>query len=347
MEFLLKTTRPGLEKSSIDKFATERKKLIFVKRIVILMCMISLLVMPGCAPKEAQNSKAQVGTWKTAQTMQPFLYQNYLPQDTAVTVLPFTNPGDQKTALLAGNLDMCGTTLAMAITAASKGEPVVLVSSLCNKCSALVVKKDSDINTPADLKGKKIAYVPGTMHHILLLETLKKAGLDPAKDVELKRIDFFDMGQALAQGAIDAFCSGEPYPALAVSQGYGRILAYPYYDESIGTINAGMLTTKAKIEKHRELIQQLVTAQAKATEHFTSHPDEWLDMAEEFGTERPVLEAAVNNMELAWDMDQAYIERATVLAQQMKELGVITNIPDMNQLFDLSFVEQARQDLKK
>ncbi|WP_293395496.1 hypothetical protein [Peptoclostridium sp.] len=38
-----------------------------------------------------------------------------------------------------------------------------------------------------------IGYVPGTMHHILLMETLQMAGLDINKDVTLKRIDFFDM----------------------------------------------------------------------------------------------------------------------------------------------------------
>ena len=76
---------------------------------------------------------------------------------------------------------MCGTTLVTAITAASKGEPVVMVSNLCNKCSALVVRKDTGINSVADLKGKTIAYVPGTMHHVLLLEVLQGAGLDPAR----------------------------------------------------------------------------------------------------------------------------------------------------------------------
>ena len=121
----------------------------------------------------------------------------------------FTNPADQKTALLAGSLDMCGTTLAHAIHSASKGEPVVLVAALCNKCSALVVKTDGPINSIADLKGKTIGYVPGTMHEILLREALTRNGLSPLKDVKLTRVDFFDMGLALASGGIDAFLSGE------------------------------------------------------------------------------------------------------------------------------------------
>ena len=156
----------------------------------------------------------------------------------------FTNPADQKTALIAGSLDMCGTTIAHAIHSASRGQPVVLVAALCNKCSALVVKKDGPVQKIADLQGKKIGYVPGTMHEILLRETLTQNGLDPNRDVRLTRVDFFDMGMALARGGIDAFLSGEPFPTLTQDQGYGKILAYPYFGATIGTINAGMLVER-------------------------------------------------------------------------------------------------------
>lgn len=317
-----------------------------MRKVISILCILGILMMSGCindAPADVENTK--VGTWKTAQTIQPFLYQDHIDDKYVVEVLPFTNPGDQKAALLAGGLDMTGTTIALAITAASRGEPVVVVSSLCNKCSAIVVREDSDIRAPADLKGKKIAYVPGTMHHVLLLETLKQAGLDPEKDVTLQRIDFFDMGQALSQGTVDAFCSGEPYPSLAIVNGYGRVLTYPYYGESVGTINAGMLTTKDQIENNRDEIQKLITAHAKATKHLNVHQEEWIDMASEFGTDPDVLNIAANNMELAWDMDEAYVQQAENLAERMKELGMISEMPDMDVLFDLSFVEQARKDL--
>ena len=189
----------------------------------------------------------------------PALFLRRIPaaRPTGQALFAFTNPADQKTALLAGSLDMCGTTLAHAIHSASMGQPVVVVAALCNKCSALVVKKDGPIQTVADLKGKRIGYVPGTMHEILLRETLTRHGLSPEKDVPLIRVDFFDMGLALARGGIDAFLSGEPFPTLAVHEGYGRILAYPYYDESVGTINAGMLVTREMIEKHPEPVYEL------------------------------------------------------------------------------------------
>jgi len=286
-----------------------------------------------------------VGTWKTAQTIQPFFYSQFLQKNQLIEVRAFTNPADQKTALLAGSLTLTGTTLAHAIHSASLGQPVVIVAALCNKCSALVVGRDSAITSEKDLKGKTIGYVPGTMHEILLRETLLRNGISPEKDVKLVRVDFFDMGTALARGSIDAFLSGEPFPTLAVQQGYGRILAYPYYDDAVGTINAGMIVTRETIEKQPELVQQLVLAHARATTYLNSHKTEWLNRAAEFGTQLPILETAAKNMELAWDMDEKFVRQARTLGARMQALGIIQTQPDYDKLFDLSFVRKARASL--
>ncbi|AFA49401.1 ABC transporter substrate-binding protein [Acetobacterium woodii] len=322
-----------------------------MKKITIASLIILLITLgsSGCHNQKDNTASihAKVGTWKTAQTIQPFFYQNYLAANDQIEVVPFTNPGDMKSALLVGSLDLCGTTMVTAITAASKGEPVVVVSGLSNKCSALVVGKDSDIFNEADLRGKKIAYVPGTMHHLLLLEVLKRNGLDPEKDVKLMRIDFFDMGQALAQGTVDAFYSGEPYPSIAVAEGYGRILSYPSDDETFAIINSAMMTTKEKIASDRDLIQRLVTAHVEATDDLEADKNIWLSKAAEFGTDPQVLAIASDNIDLFWDIDADYINRVKNLAQRMKDQGLITDIPDIEAMFDLSFIEQVKVELKK
>jgi len=313
-------------------------------RIVLIpfLIVIGLFLL---SPHLLMAQDLRVGTWKTAQTIQPFFYQSFLPDPHKIRVFSFTNPADQKMALLAGSLDMCGTTLAHAIHAVSLGEPLVLVASLCSKCSALVVKKGGPVKTVTDLRGKKIGYVPGTMHEILLREVLTRNAISPDKDVHLTRVDFFDMGLALARGGIDAFLSGEPFPTLAEIQGYGTILSYPYYGESIGTINAGMLVRRETIRQQPDRVFQLVLSHAHATEYLKAHQDVWLKRASEFGTPLKVLRRAAPNMELAWDMDASFIKRSRALGERMQALGVIARQPDYGELFDLSFVERVRARL--
>lgn len=304
---------------------------------------ILLLLLLTLAPSGIRAEEIRVGTWKTAQTIQPFFYKQFLPEGQKVTVFPFTNPADQRVALLAGSLQICGTTIAHAIHAASTGQPVVVVATLCNKCSALVVRKHGNIREVKELKGKKIGYVPGTMHEILLRETLTRNGLSPDRDVLLTRVDFFDMGMALGRGSIDAFLSGEPFPTMAVEQGYGRILSYPYYGETIGTINAGMIVHRETVEKNPDLVYKLVQAHAETTRYLNSHKDVWLKKASTFGTPPEILRKAEPNMELAWDMGEVFARQVRNLGKRMEALGVIQKQPDYEKLLDFSFVEKIRK----
>ena len=310
-----------------------------MKRFALGLAGVLLCVAPALAG-EVWN----VGTWKTAQTVQPFLYHEYAG-DAEVTVHPFTNPADQKSALLAGSLDMTGTTLALAIQAASRGEPVALVAALGNKCSALVVRRGDGIGDVAGLKGKRIGYVPGTIHEILLLEVLSRAGLELRRDVVLLRVDFFDMGTALARGDIDAYLSGEPLPTLARRQGYGEILAYPYYGESIGDINSGMLMRRDFIEKNPELAMRMVRAHRQASEALMKDREKWLSVSSAmFGVDIDVLRDAAGNMELAWDMDDAFVLKLKALGRRMLELGMISREPDYDRLVERRFVDVLRHE---
>ena len=179
------------------------------------------------------------------------------------------------------------------------------------------------------------------MHHALMLDVLNRAGLDPEKDVELIRIDFFDMGQALADGKIDAFCSGEPYPSEAVVKGYGRVLSYPYFDDSISTINAAMIVTEDTIKKKPEVIQDLVNAHLKAADNLTQNQEKWFEKSYEFGTDKEIMEVSAENIELCGEIDEEFIEHTRNLAEKMKELGIIAEVPDIEALFDLTFLENA------
>ena len=310
----------------------------FVKVIAVLVMTATVLSSCQQSGSTTVGHGYKVGTWKTAQTIQPFFYEQFADGQT-VEVVPFTNPGDQKTALLAGSLDMTGTTMATAIVGAAAGEPIVVVAGLCNKCSALVVGKDSGIYSERDLRGKTIAYVPGTMHHILLLDVLRRHDIDPDNDVTLVRVDFFDMGLALANGDIDAFLSGEPYPSVAEHEGYGRILSFPYFDEGVGAINAAMITTRDMVENEPERVQALVDMHIASTRYLLETPDAWLETASAFGTDMDVLNISAENIELFYDIDEAFIAQTERLAQEMHLMGVIPHVPDVAALFDLRFIK--------
>jgi len=78
-----------------------------------------------------------------------------------------------------------------------------------NMANAIVAKKSAGINSPSDLKGKKIAYAPGTTMEVLLRRTLAKynIGFDEIEPVTLQPNT---MTSAMVSGNVDAIVSYEP-----------------------------------------------------------------------------------------------------------------------------------------
>ena len=149
------------------------------------------------------------------------------------------------------------------------------------------------------------------------------------------------MGLALARGGIDAFLSGEPFPTLAVHQGYGRILAYPYYDDTVGTINAGMLVTRIPSSRTPELVHRLVKAHAQATDTCRTTPINGSQRAATFGTPLDILTESRRRI-WSWPghMDEAFVAKTKALGERMQALKVIDRQPDYDTLFDLRFVQR-------
>lgn len=88
----------------------------------------------------------------------------------------------------------------------------------------LLVKKDSPIQSVAELKGKKIAFNKGSDVHWLVVALLKKAGL-AYSDIQPVYLAPADARAAFEKGAIDAWAIWDPFQAAAEKQIGARRLA--------------------------------------------------------------------------------------------------------------------------
>jgi sulfonate transport system substrate-binding protein len=88
---------------------------------------------------------------------------------------------------------------------------------------AILVPKDSSIESLADLKGKKIAVTKGAGSHFLLLAVLAKAGLT-FKDITPAYLTPADGRAAFVSGNVDAWVAWDPFLTSAQNQSAARIL---------------------------------------------------------------------------------------------------------------------------
>ncbi|HIJ90644.1 MAG: NrtA/SsuA/CpmA family ABC transporter substrate-binding protein [Desulfobulbaceae bacterium] len=104
-----------------------------------------------------------------------------------------------------GDLDLAVAGDSPTITFAASHD-ITVVALAKQGFSAIVSKKFSRLE---ELKGKRISVALNTTAHYGLLVALKNVGLKEA-DVTLVPIENNEMGEALAQGRVDAFAAWEP-----------------------------------------------------------------------------------------------------------------------------------------
>ncbi|WP_136684824.1 ABC transporter substrate-binding protein [Falsirhodobacter xinxiangensis] len=118
-------------------------------------------------------------------------------------------------ALKAGAIDVGSSADSPAVAAIAGGSPVKIAAAFNNggRGTSIIVPKDSDIQSVADLRGKTISPTTrGSVSHYLVLGALSQAGIDPS-EVTLAFLAPTDASAAFQAGSIDAWGTWGIYTA--------------------------------------------------------------------------------------------------------------------------------------
>ena len=122
-------------------------------------------------------------------------------------LVQFTTGLELFQAMIGGSIDMLATGAVISNFPARGQGKMFLVNDVEFATAQLWVREDQGIKSFADLKGKKISTTTGTTAHVFLDRALRKASLDPTKDVQI-------VNQRMAE-AVTSFVSGA-VPAVAL-----------------------------------------------------------------------------------------------------------------------------------
>src|ERR1700694_2231716 len=104
----------------------------------------------------------KMGALKLIHSIAPYFYERFTPAGYQVDVIPFESPADGKNAVVTKSVDFGMFGIAAATLGAAAGEPIVVIASACNRGMAVIAKKDSEIASIKDLRGKRVAIWPGS-----------------------------------------------------------------------------------------------------------------------------------------------------------------------------------------
>jgi NitT/TauT family transport system substrate-binding protein len=200
---------------------------------------------------------------------------------------------------------------------------------------------NSGINSIKDLKGKRVAIWPGSTQEAVILERLRMEGMS-SKDIQPIRLQFSDMAAALARGDVDAYVGAEPGPGISLANGTGKLVEYPY-STPIGPLNMILNASESAIKNNPERIKLIVDMHRQAADYLMAHPQEMIDLAmQKLGQQRKSIELAQPNVELAWKLDDVFVERANerakAYARLMFENKQLRQQPDVDRYVTKQFM---------
>lgn len=163
-----------------------------------------------------------------------------------------------------------GDTPAIIGKSAGINTKIVGLTSSGPKSLAVVASTRTNIKSPKDLKGKKVAVVKGSYAHHLLVLVLQQGGLT-LNDIQFINLSQADIATAIVKGDIDAAAVWEPLITKLEGQGAVRLIAD-------GTrIKKGVLVMIAAndfVAKKREQTKAILRAYQRGAQYIKANPKE-------------------------------------------------------------------------
>lgn len=154
--------------------------------------------------------------------------------------------------------------------AASPNLVYVANQPVAPNAEALIVQKNSPIQSIQDLKGKRVALNKGSNVHYLLLKLLEKNQLT-LQDIQVVYLPPADARAAFEKGAVDAWVIWDPFFAAAEQQIGARVLAT---GQNLVSNHQFYLADRKFAEQHPEVLKTVVQQLNQTTEWVKTHQDD-------------------------------------------------------------------------
>jgi NitT/TauT family transport system substrate-binding protein len=232
------------------------------------------------------------------------------------------------------------------ILARAQGLPVVYVLNWYRRFPIAVFSLEP-LDGPDDLRGKRVG-IPGLFgaSYIGWQALLYASGMDPSA-VRLETIGFTQV-ETLLEGRVDAavgYAMNEPVQLRQMGRDVGVIDVSDHID----LVANGNITNEQTIAERPELVEGVVRAVLRGLRYTLDNPSDAFEMTlkyvPEAGGENREAQMAVLEASLKyWGSDRLGFSNAAAWETSqrfMRDVGLIQQVTDVNQMFTNRFVEGA------
>lgn len=224
-------------------------------------------------------------------------------------------------ALNSGRVDGASVLIELAMKARSQGIGLKAVALGHRDGNAVIVA--NDINSVADLKGKKFAIPHRLSSHNILLNEMLTINSMTTNDIEVVELPPAEMPSALASGQISGYSVAEPFGAKAVALGIGKSL-YQSGDLWEDSLCCGLVVREEFINNNPEVANAFAVQYIEAGNQLTE------DVANDVAKKYLTVEEDVIDLSLQWiSFKDLVITRDAydLLVEKMKSFGISDTTP--------------------
>jgi NitT/TauT family transport system substrate-binding protein len=178
-------------------------------------------------------------------------------------------------ALAAKRIDGYGATPQSLLLNVKPDQRYIMVMTLDDSKGGDGVVAKKDVKSLAELKGKRVAFMEGSVAHYYLAYVLKRVGLTE-KDVIGVNMTSGDAGAAFVAGRVDAAVTWEPWLSRAKATPHGQILIDS--SQTPGIIIDTLVFREDVVKSRPADIRKIVHAVHQAVDHWKANPKESVEI---------------------------------------------------------------------
>jgi NitT/TauT family transport system substrate-binding protein len=256
-------------------------------------------------------------------------------QGLEVELVPGSGGAAAVPGVVSGDYDFSFGNVTSILLASSEGLPLRIVANGVSSTadpetdfSAVVVPGGSDIQSVADLEGRRVAVNNlKNIGEVTIRKGIEDAGGD-GSNVEFVELPFPEMPAAVAGGNVDAAWVVEPFVTVATGQG-ARAVFYPFAEPIEDLTVATYFTLEPTIQEDPEMVDAFQAAINKSLQYANDNPDE---VRRILLTYTQIPEAAAQAIRLPSWPEEVNWDSVQTVAELMTEFGITEETADVESL---------------
>lgn len=215
--------------------------------------------------------------------------------------------------------------------------------------ASIVARKDKKINSPKDLKGKKLGIMLATTSQVFADKFLDKYNI-PKSTVQMVNLLPPAMQSAIIEGSgVDAISVWQPY-VYNVQKALGNN-AITFIEKDIYTGYMNLAGNKTFMQKHPEAVEGLLKGYIKAEQFLTANKEESIQiLSKVLALDKPVLESIWDEYEFKISLEKELLAATTsegkwIVESQKEFSGKV--LPDYSKFFDSSYLSKIAPERVK